>query len=246
MASHENAPSRRRPRSTSRRARPRRQHFFERARERVDVERVDEPRRVVGDLGKRARPRGDDGHVVLPRLEHREPEPLVERRIGEHARGRRAARPVRRRRRSPSCAPAPSSRQGEPRSRRARARRRDRRARRGRASRRVVAPRPRRTPAPGAGGSSAARACRARGSNGASRSRPRRWRRSGVARASPAARCTPRRACLEQRAGFDGDVLGERVDPTAGSRRLAARPDRTRQRSASSALARSRTSSRGR
>ena len=88
-------------------------------RDRVDVERVDEHRGAAGDLLGRAARARDDGRAAGHRLEHRDPEPLVERREGERSgrrgRARRAPRPTPRpaspasRRRPSPCAPTTRS-----------------------------------------------------------------------------------------------------------------------------------------
>ena len=56
----------------------------QRRRDRVDVRGIHQHRRLAGDLGQRGHVRRQDGHARRERLEHREPEPLVERRIREH------------------------------------------------------------------------------------------------------------------------------------------------------------------
>ena len=146
------------------------QHVFERARE---------PRRRRG--GRRAEPRrrpprgapalaATTGKVVLPRLEHRKPEPLVERRIGEHRRRSQQRRPL---------AVVDETHRADTLLCRG-GQRLDRVADRGRigavgpartSPRRVGVPRPRQTPAPSGGGSSRASNVARERINGASGTR---------------------------------------------------------------------------
>ena len=159
VSSHENARARSRPRARS--SSRRRMRLLDPGGDRRDVERVDEDCRTARDLLRRAAGRRDDGRAARHRLEHRDAEALVQRRVDEAARAAvetRRARRRRPRRASVTCAPrastppqprAPTTRSSTP----SRARGLDRRAR----------------------GSSAARACRPR-----ARSRPPRAARPGV------------------------------------------------------------------
>ena len=64
-------------------------------RDRRRVERVDEHRRVAGDLLERARRGRDDGRAARHRLEDRDPEALVQRGVDEAARAAKEARELR-------------------------------------------------------------------------------------------------------------------------------------------------------
>ena len=63
--------------------------------ERVHVAGRREQRRVAGDLRDRPGVAGHDGHAQLHRVEQREAEPLVERRVGEHGCVAEQPRPAR-------------------------------------------------------------------------------------------------------------------------------------------------------
>ena len=74
-----------------------REHGLDRRRELARHAGVDEERRVAGDLGDRARASGDDRRAGGHRLQHGQPEALVERREHEAGRARVERRQIRER-----------------------------------------------------------------------------------------------------------------------------------------------------